>query len=197
MNLLQAHQKLATLAPFFFTKDAAITLGITPKYASIILSRLAKQNSIVNLSRGRWAYTAAINPLLLPNILAFPMKAYVSLYSALYFRGLISQMPSTVYAITNGKTKLFRTRIETVSLHSISGKLFTGYELLENTILMATAEKALFDTLYLFPAKSHFFRRLTELEIPRNFNIALIYKWIKMIGNVSRRSMMETQLAAL
>lgn len=196
MNLLVAYQKLKILSPTFFTKEAAMVLGVNHAYASIILSRLAKHQTIVPLTRARWAYSDAIDPLLLPTILAFPMKAYISLYSALYYRGLIDQIPSTVFAITNGKTKLFETPLGKISLHSINGLLFTGYEMIgKKGILMATAEKALFDTFYLAPTKSHIFSRLTELDIPKHFQFSYFSRWLKKIKNKSRRAMIERSLA--
>ena len=127
MNLLEAYQKLKILSPTFVTKEAAMVLDVSHAYASAILSRLAKHKTVVSIARARWAYSDSVDPLLLPNILSFPMKAYVSLYSALYYRGLIDQIPSTVFAITNGKTKLFETPLGKISLHSINGFLFTGY----------------------------------------------------------------------
>ena len=123
------------------------------------------------------------------------MKAYVSLYSALYYRGMIDQIPSQVFAISNGKTKMFHTPLANISIHSINSFLFTGYEIIgKNNILIAIPEKALFDTLYLMPAKSNLFKRLTELEIPDNFDFSLFKKWLKQVKNKSRRVMIEKSL---
>lgn len=195
MNLLSAYRQLKQLEPTFFTKDAAMVLNVSDKYAAVILSRLEKQNTIVHLSRGRWAYSNGVDPLILPSILTFPMKAYVSLYSALYYRGMIDQIPSTVFAVSNGKTKMFETPIAPISIHSINPFLFTGYEMIgKSCVLMATPEKALFDTLYLMPAKSNLFKRLTELELPVDFNFSLFKVWIKQIKNKSRRVMVERNL---
>src|SRR3990167_7361623 len=136
MNLLSAYQQLKKLEPTFSTKDAAAILNVSNKYAAIILSRLEKQNTVVHLARGCWAYSDSVDPLILPSILAFPMKAYVSLYSALYYRGIIDQIPSTVFAITNGKTKCFHTPLSTVSLHSIHATLFSDYDVIGNNGLL-------------------------------------------------------------
>lgn len=195
MNLLNAYQKLKKLEPTFFTKDAAFILNVSNQYAAMILTRLAKQNTLVHLARGRWAYSESVDPLLLPSILSFPMKAYVSLYSALYYRGMIDQIPNTIFAISNGKTKIFNTPLAKISLHSINGFLFTGYEIIgKSGIFMATAEKALFDTLYLMPAKSHLFNSLTELTIPDDFNFSLFKKWLKQVKNKSRKTIIEKKL---
>lgn len=198
MNMLDSYQKLKRLEPLFFTKDAAAVLSITNNHAAIILSKLAKQKTVIHLARARWAYSDLVDPLLLPNMLAFPMQAYVSLHSALYYRGMINQIPDTIYAISNGKTKIFETPLATISLHSINSYLFTGYEMIgKDCILMATPEKALFDTLYLQPAKSYLFKKLTELEIPENFNFKLFESWFKLVSNKSRRTMIENAFAII
>lgn len=187
MNLLTAYKKLKILAPTFLTTEAASILEVSRNHAAIILFRLANQNTIVHLARGKWAYSDSIDPLLLPNILAHPMMAYVSLYSALYYHGMIDQIPHKLFAITNGKTKVFKTPLSEVSLHSINPVLFTGYEIYgKNSVLMAIPEKALFDTLYLMPAKSNLFKRLTEVELPENFQFKLIDKWLKQVKNKNR-----------
>jgi hypothetical protein len=62
-----------------------------------------------------------------------------------------------------------RTPLGTISLHRLPAELFIGYEIEPDGSKIATAEKALFDTLYLAPARSRLFARLPELEIPRQF----------------------------
>ncbi len=198
MNLLTAYQKLKVLAPLFTTKQAAETLDINANNTRVILSRLAKQNTLIHLARGRWAYSDKVDPLLLPNILAYPMLAYISLFSALYFHGMIDQIPSTVFAISNGKTKTFTTPLAKVSIHSINPILFTGYEIHgKNTLLIATPEKALFDTLYLIPAKSNLFKRLIEVEIPDDFQFSLFDIWLKSVKNKSRKLLIKKNIADL
>lgn len=198
MNLLAAYQELKALEPTFFTKEAASVLGASTSHASTILSRLAKQKTVVRLARGRWAYSHFVDPLLLPNVLVSPMMSYISLYSALYYHGMIDQIPSTIFAITNGKTKLFKTPLGKISIHSINPFLFTGYEVYgKNSLLMATPEKALFDTLYLMPAKSNLFKRLTEIDLPENFRFSSFKEWLKQVKNKSRRILIEKKITEL
>lgn len=195
MNLLVAYQKLKVLAPTFLTKDAAAVLNVSVNYAAVILSRLAKQNTVIHLTRGKWAYSDSVDPLLLPSILVYPMMAYVSLYSALYYHGMIEQIPHTIFAISNGKTKVFKTPLGKVSIHSINPLLFSGYEIYgKNSVLMAIPEKALFDTYYLMPAKSSLFKRLTETELPESFNFDLLGDWLSLVHNKSRRRLIEKKI---
>jgi len=198
MNLLEAYQHLATLAPSFTTKEAGEVLHITPNHASSVLSHLEKKNSITRLKRGLWAYSDTLDPLLLPSILTQPMMAYVSLYTALYYHGLIDQIPSVIFSVTNAKTKRYTTPLGTVSMHSISPHLFTGFELYgEDDIMMATPEKALFDMCYFIPMKSHQFKRLTEVTIPDTFDWALIDTWVELIEHPGRKQLTKSHLATL
>ena len=189
MNALSAYKKLHRLAPTFSTRDASMILNVSAKYASVILTRLAKNQMIVHLGRGLWAYSDNIDPLLLPTLFAHPWSCYVSLYSALYFHGMITQIPTAVYAITIGKTKRYKTPFGLVSLHHMNADLFDGYKAYgPQAIYMATPEKALFDTLYLAPAKSLLFASLTEIELPKHFNKAQFKQWAAGIQNKSRRA---------
>lgn len=198
MNLLEAYQALKILGPTFLTIDAAAILNLPRAHVSVTLARLAKANTLIHLARGRWAYSDSVDPLLLPNILSYPMMAYVSLYSALYYHGLISQIPSVVFAVSNGKTKIFQTSLAKVSLHSIQGPLFTGYEAHgKHMLLMATPEKALFDTLYFAPARSHFFKALTELELPDGFKRSAFDSWLALVNNKGRRVLISQALDVL
>lgn len=56
---------------------------------------------------------------------------------------------------------------------------------------MATPEKALFDILYLMPAKSNLFRRLTEIELPENFQFDLFDEWLTKVKNTSRQRLIQ------
>ncbi len=195
MKLITAYQKLKILEPTFTTRDAAKILELSIAHSSMVLNRLTKQDIIVPLARGRWAYSQDVDPLLLPNILAYPMMAYISLYSALYFHGMIDQIPETVFAISNGKTKIFHTPLAKVSIHNIKSVLFTDYESHgKHGLLMATPEKALFDTLYLMPAKSNIFKRLTEVELPEKFQVSKFDKWLRHVKHEGRKLLIQNNL---
>ncbi len=195
MNLLTAYQELQPLAPVFSSKDAASLLSITSNQAAKLLSQLEKHNTIVRLVRGRWAYSREIDPLTLPSILSYPMMSYVSLYTALYYHGVIEQIPTTVYAVSIGKTKVFNTPIAPVSIHHISSALFNGYDSYgKDSILLACPEKALFDCLYLIPVKSRLFKKFTELEIPQAFDHKLFKPWLDAIRHSGRRALIEQRL---
>src|SRR5512136_2244061 len=101
MTLLQALGTIARMeAPVFHTSDAAATLRVSPAYASTVLARLARAGHLVRLRRAVWAFGDRVDALALPEHLTFPFPAYVSLQSALYLRGMISQVPSVTYAVS-------------------------------------------------------------------------------------------------
>ena len=66
VNQIEALRRLQQVgAPVFETRDASALLDVTPANANMILRRLADQNLITHLSRGRWAhgrFAAAFRP---------------------------------------------------------------------------------------------------------------------------------------
>lgn len=121
-----------------------------------------------------------------------PSPCYISLQSALYYHGMIEQIPEIIYAVSCGRTKTFNTPIATVSVHHIPAALFFGYQTVgKNTVKIATSEKALFDFLYLKPTKTRLFTKLPEFTIPNNFNHKLFLQWLTKIKSPSRRVMIK------
>ena len=122
--------------------------------------------------------------------LTAPFPSYVSLQSALYFHGIISQIPNVIYAVSVGRTRVFRTPLGTVSIHHLQPEFFFGFEVMETAgVAMATPEKALLDYLYLRPARSNLFRSLPELDLRSTFNIKLARRMIRRIPSVRRRTL--------
>jgi hypothetical protein len=133
----------------------------------------------------------------LPELISAPYPAYVSMQSALFHRGLIEQVPAVVYAVTLGKPRRVRTPLGTISFHRLPAELFLGYELEPDGSKIATAEKALFDTLYLAPARSRLFARLPELEIPRQFRWQELRELAALVKFAGRRVHIERRIEQL
>ena len=72
-----------------------------------------------------------------------------------------------------------------------------SYETTDNGAKVATAEKALFDLLYLGPTRTRLFAHLPEIEFPKSFRWAEIAGWTKKIVSKSRRAFVERKLAGL
>jgi predicted transcriptional regulator of viral defense system len=180
MNQTEALQKIQQLGvPSFETRDISALLRVTPANASVLLSRLASRGFVRRLARGRWSIGAQPNREQLAEQVAAPSPAYVSLQSALFRHGLFEQVPEVLYAVTLGRARRVRTPSGTVSLHRMPPALFGGYETSDDGTKVATAEKALFDLLYLSPTRSRLFTSLPEMELPQSFRWAEVARWTK------------------
>jgi predicted transcriptional regulator of viral defense system len=184
-------------APVFTTTDAAIRLGLPNAHASTILARLAAAGQVIRLRRGVWARPAGVDALALPEYLTAPFPAYVSLQSALYLHGMISQVPAVTYAVSVARTRRFATPIGTVSIHHMQPSFFFGFEDAGHGGRLATPEKALVDFLYLAPARSKLFRALPELEWPARFSKTRARAIVRRIESVRRRTLVSRRLEAI
>jgi len=196
MKLVDFHTQLLELkAAVFQTSAAAACLKINNAHASKLLARLAKSGHLVHLARGLWAFKERVEPLALPQYLTNPFPSYVSLQSALYYHGMISQIPAITYAISIARTKRYKTDLGTVSIHHVHPSFFFGFEALgKGVVKIATPEKALIDFFYLSPTKSKLFRALPELELPRRFSVKTARKMISRIMSDRRRKLVKNLL---
>jgi hypothetical protein len=120
----------------------------------------------------------------------------VSLQSALFHHGLIEQVPAVIYAVTLGRPRRVRSPLGVVSFHRMPPELFSGFEVEPSSgAKIASAEKALFDLLYLAPAKSRLFSTLPELEIPRRFRWMQLYRYAEMVRSPGRRTLLTRSMA--
>lgn len=198
MNQIEALHRLRQLgAPVFETRDASALLDVSPANANMILRRLADQELITHLARGRWLMGSSLPRFALPELISAPDPAYVSMQSALFYRGLIEQVPAVIYAATLGKPRRVSTPLGTISFHRLPPELFTGYEIEADGSKIATSEKALFDTLYLAPARSRLFARLPELEIPPDFRWQELRELAALVKFARRRVHIERRIEQL
>lgn len=194
MSLIQDEQKLLALDQTVLqTRDVAACLKISLAHASKILERLAKAGRFVRLMRGKWATSQKVDPLILPEFLTAPFPSYISLQTALFYHGMISQIPSTIYAVSLARTHSYQTPFGNISTHHIQADFFFGFETMGN-IKMATPEKALLDILYLTPTKQRLFKTLPELEFTRNFNHKKAREMLNKVISDRRKTMMVSRL---
>ena len=191
MRLVDVLARLQRLdQPVLETGDLAAIVGVGKAHASKMAARLAEAGHLLALRRGVWAFPGRLDPMGLPERLTAPHPAYVSLQSALYHHGMISQIPSSVYAVSLARTRRYTTPLGVVSVHHVSPDFFFGYETLgEKAIRMARPEKALLDVFYLAPARSRLFCQLPEVEKPRDFDVADARRMIARIPFAARRAM--------
>ncbi len=198
MNQIEALSQIDKLGTLGFeTRDISALLRVSPANASMLLKRLAISGFVYRVARGRWVRANQENRERLVEQLAAPYPACISLQSALFLHGLIEQVPAVIYAVTPGRARRFDTPLGSVSLHRIPPELFGGFKISNDGTKIATAEKALFDLLYLSPTRSRLFASLPELEVPKAFRWSEVRRWIEKIAAKNRRSFVERKAAVL
>lgn len=199
MRSLEAHSRLIQMGvPVFQTADAAACLRISNPHANKVLTRLAESDHVIRLIHGRWALPERVDILTIPEYLTAPFPAYISLQTALYYHGMISQIPVVTYAISLARTKRFATPLGVVSIHHVHTDMFCGFEVQPKTgVKLASPEKALFDVLYLGATKTNLFRTLPELELPSKFKIGEIRRLIRQLKSQRQRTLVERRLESI
>lgn len=183
--------------PAFTTQDAALHLRISVPAASRTLTRLAAAGLVLPIRRGLWSLDRQIDPLRLPEHLTAPFPSYVSLQSALYLHGMLSQIPQVIYVASLAPTRTIRTRLGVYSVHRLAPRFFGGFEEREGGVRLARPEKALLDALYLTPARSRLFARLPETAIPAAFDRGEALRWVRRIPKGPRRTLVQRRLEAV
>lgn len=197
MRLIDAERQLLALKQSVLqTRDVSACLNIPHAQASKLLERLAKAGRFIRLMRGKWATTTQIDPLILPEYLTAPFPSYVSLQTALFYYGMISQIPHTIYAVSLARTHQYKTSFGNISIHHLQPDFFFGFETVDQ-IKIATPEKALIDTLYLTQAKSKLFKTLPEIEIPTSFSQKKANEIINQITPLRTKTLVQKRLEVL
>ena len=199
MNAASALAHLRALRkPVVTTAEAALVLRAERSAATHTLKRLAAAGLLKRIRHGLWATDPNLDPLLLPEYLTAPFPSYVSFQSALFFRGMVSQIPSVIYVASLAQTRTVRTSLGTYSIHRLAPSFFGGYDTVKTSgVRLATPEKALLDTLYLAPARSRLFAHLPEVELPKHFDRDQIRYWVRRIPAGLRRKSVEQRLDAV
>lgn len=196
MRLIEAYAKLKEFdQPVITTMATSALLNIKRTTASKLLTRLAKNGLLIRLKTGLWGIADRIDVLTLPAYLTSPLPSYISLHSALYYHGIISQIPNIIYAVSLARSQKITTPVGTVSIHHIQPDLFFGFETFgKEMIQMATPEKALFDMAYFSTAKSKLLAALPELELPKSFDRKKVFDLLHKVKAVNRRTIMKNYL---
>lgn len=108
---------------------------------------------------------------------------------------MIEQIPNVLYVVSLGRTADVRTQAGTFSVHHLPAPLFGGFDHdAQARTNLATAEKALFDLLYLSGTRSRRFRTLPELELPTTFRPGRVRTWIRRIPSQRMRTLVTRRL---
>ena len=176
-------------SPVFTTAEAAAAVGTSVSQASRDLALLARRTLITRLAGGVWADTRnsrfstyAVVPALV-HMSAPGAVAYVSLLSALSLHGMLSQLPRTIYVVSDRRIRrLRRTEIATYQFYAMKPTLVGGFRRhTSGTFDLATQEKAIFDLLYYSVRKGKRFAHLTGISLPHDFSVRSLMGWIDKI----------------
>ena len=138
----------------FLTRDASVETGLAVHTLARGLKRVGELELAAPLKRGVWASLLAERPHPFEPVpyLRAPWPAYVSLYSALAAHGVLEETPRAVFAVTAGPSLQLTTPLADYSFHHLPARFMWGFETrrTEKTAYpLASAEKALLDTVYL------------------------------------------------
>lgn len=185
----------------FTTRDYANHQRLSMSSASKKLSRLKKNKLLTHVTKGVWANTshpyfhpASCVPYLLNN-----ERGYISFLTALHFHGLLSQIPKTIQIATTGHSRTLDSPVAYYEFIQIKPELMQKHLTWSETqlpYLLATAEKALLDVLYISTRKNRRFIRLPELTLTSDlFNKRTFRKLFKQLP-LSTRLLNAMQLRA-
>lgn len=179
---------LLPYSPVFSTSEVAKLANITLPNASRDLAKLEREGMVTSIKRGLWAVPTHpdFSPYaVVPHLFAERPGGYVSLLSALNLHGMIEQIPRVVHVVTTGQRPKLNTSVATFEFYRIQAELFGGFKPYRRTgnFDIATAEKALFDTLYFSARKGRRFAFLPEVELPDGFAVTALEDWIEKIGH--------------
>jgi len=194
MRTAQAYAHLLRLPrPVVTTREAAALFKVEKTLAVYLLGQMARDGLVFRVRRGLWAVADRIKPLALPEYLTAPFPSYVSLWTALSYHGMITQVPGAIHVISTGRPKRLTTALGAYQVHKIRSELFGGFETrVEGNI--ARPEKALFDTVYVSGSWRKRIVRLPELDIPPRFNRKNLLYWIGRIASPALRKVTARQL---
>ena len=186
----------------FSTRQFAVLCERRIDVASRQLIRLAREGGVTRLTRGVWAQPA--HPRFTPTV-AVPLllgneQGYVSFLSAMHLHGLISQIPGSIEIATTGHTRQLDTpvaRYEFLRIQPAMMRQGIAASATEPPYNLATAAKALIDTLYIATRKRRRFASLPEVDMGEVDRAELQGLLDRQVRPGPIRSAIERRLAAL
>lgn len=131
----------------FHFNHLALLTGMKRHTLHMSLKRLVERKAIQRICRA--FYANPLNPPTLEEISAEIYKpSYVSLESALYRHGILSQIPYTLTCVTTRLPRRFKTSFGMIEYRQVKRQYFFGF-VRKNYYFVSEPEKALVDFLYL------------------------------------------------
>jgi predicted transcriptional regulator of viral defense system len=196
VEILSVIKKFQT--PLIRTRDVADTMHISIHSAGKYLETLRGKSFVDKIGHGKWIVKDGdFDPLQVAEFLVAPKESYISLQTALFYHGLIEQIPARVYSVTIDRSRVVETLVGTYSFHHCNPGFFTGYVYVKPYLNLATPEKALVDYFYFAPSKTRQFTKLPELDIPKKFSWDKVRKYCELISSARTRSLVWAKMQAL
>jgi predicted transcriptional regulator of viral defense system len=188
MTAFQAYGRLRAFGrPVIETREAATLLQISPSNASHLLRSMDAAGLTRRIRHGLWAIDTATDPVVIAPYLTVPYPAYVSLWSALAAHDMIEQIPAQIFVVSLDRSRKIDTGFGHYSIHHVAPEVFGGFEGDPEHGYLATAEKALFDTLYVRAprgGRAYF----PELSLPDDFDAGELLRWRDLIPSPKLRT---------
>lgn len=182
-------RELIHRSPIFTTKNVADAARVRNEVASRYLNQQAKKGVIARITRGIWADSRhpdfspyAVVPFLL-GVNGAQQGGYISLLSALSLRRMIEQIPRSIQVVSHVQRRPLRTPVGTYEFHRMHSDLLGGSEPYGQfgNFEVATAAKAMFDTIYFSVRRGRRFSHLPEIQLTSEFKISEFNEWIRRI----------------
>ena len=189
--------------PVFTARELSAVSAHSFSSVSQSLKRLAREEMVTQIKKGLWAdiHSPQFSPLVVINFLLSRHRTYLSFVSALHLHGMVSQIPRVITLASTAHSQVIRTPVGVYSIHQITPSFFGGFDWYQGKggFLIAEAEKALVDCLYIASRKGRRFASFPELTFPEGFKKAKAFGWVGRISDrrlrVSVRSKLEHLLA--
>lgn len=194
MRTTDAYADLLALGrPLIESREAASRLGTSATNTSRILRTVADAGLIRRVRQGLWALDPQVAPAVVAPYLTAPMPAYVSGWSALARHDMIEQLPATMFVVSSDRTRRVQTSFGTFEIHHMEPEIVTGFSGSPSDGYWATAEKALFDSVYLrAPAGGRIY--FPELSLPEDFDADRLQGWLSLVQRPRLRTLVAQGL---
>jgi predicted transcriptional regulator of viral defense system len=187
----------------FSTRDYATASNVSMSSASRRLERLSHRAALTRMTKGVWANRAHphFHPLACVPYLLGKEQGYVSFLTALHLHGVLAQIPRTYQVASTGRPRVLDSPVGRFEFLRIKPELMSDGVRWSDTFqpyLLASAEKALLDTLYIATRRNRRFASLPELELDNAFRRREFERLLKKLPYPVRiRSAMTSRWQAL
>lgn len=159
------------------------------------LTRWVKNGFLCRLRQDWYAFSELLT---VPDIAKFIASriyspSYISLHSALSIYGIIPEAVSTITSVTSNRTTSYDNDFGHYTYQTVKPSLFFGYKQVPlsrgGSYLIAEAEKAIIDLLYLYPqydsTEALLDLRFDEWWMQESLDVDKINSYAEVIGNKS------------